>query len=93
VICRLVSFAIFSKLHDWQILFHSVERIFRSGAIYSDLGDTAKAIEFFEQGLIIACEIKDRKSEANALWSSALVYKQLGNWVKAISLADLALAI
>ena len=57
------------------------------------MGDARKAIEFYEQQLIITREIGDRRGEGNALFNSALAHDSLGNRPEAIARAVAALAI
>ncbi|MBN1489462.1 MAG: tetratricopeptide repeat protein, partial [Phycisphaerae bacterium] len=57
------------------------------------LGEVRRAIEFYEQQLVIVREIGDRRGEGSALGNSALAYEQLDNRAKAIELAQQALAI
>jgi tetratricopeptide (TPR) repeat protein len=54
------------------------------GLAYADLGETCKAIEFYEQRLAIACEIGDRRGEGNALGNLGLAYADLGETRQAI---------
>ena len=60
---------------------------------YADLGETQKAIEYYEQALAIAREIGDRRGEATALWNMSLSLDQLGNKAQAIEYARDALKI
>jgi hypothetical protein len=57
------------------------------------LGETLRAIDFFEQCLVIARETGDRSDEAAALWSKALVLDQLENRAEAMVHAEAALCI
>ena len=54
------------------------------GNAYRNLGDGAKAIDYAQQKLAIAREIKDREGEGNALGNLGLVYGSLGDYAKAI---------
>ena len=63
------------------------------GVAYYGLGDTHKAIEFYEQYLSIAREIGDRRGEGAALGNLALAYYSLGNPRKAIEFYEQALRI
>ncbi len=60
---------------------------------YAELGDTHKAIEFYEQALIIAREISDRNSEGNVLGNLGNRYADLGDARKAIEFYEQALVI
>ncbi|MEG3912464.1 CHAT domain-containing protein, partial [Microcoleus sp. w2-18bC1] len=60
---------------------------------YYSLGDYAKAIEYAQQYLAIAREIKDRQSEGAALGSLGNAYYSLGDYAKAIEYAQQYLAI
>ena len=59
----------------------------------ADLGDARKAIEYYEQALVIAREIGNRRGEGNALWNMSLAKDQLGNKAHAIECAKSALKI
>jgi tetratricopeptide (TPR) repeat protein len=54
------------------------------GIAYGDLGETRKAIEHYEQQLLIAREIGDRRGEGAALGNLGLDYANLGETRKAI---------
>lgn len=55
------------------------------GIAYADLGDMHKAIEFYERRLVIAQEIKDKHSEANALGNLGNAYFNLRELSKSIT--------
>lgn len=42
------------------------------GSVYAVLGEPHKAIEYYEQALLITCEIGDRRGEADASWNLGL---------------------
>ncbi|MEH2053748.1 CHAT domain-containing protein, partial [Nostoc sp.] len=63
------------------------------GLAYSNLGNYAKAIEYEQQWLEIAREIKDRQSEGAALGNLGLAYNNLGKYAKAIEYYQQVLAI
>jgi tetratricopeptide (TPR) repeat protein len=63
------------------------------GNAYRDLGETHRAIEFYEQYLAIAREIGDRRGEGTALYNRALAYDSLGEQARAVADAEAALAI
>jgi tetratricopeptide (TPR) repeat protein len=63
------------------------------GNAYAALGDARKAIEFYEQALVIAREIGDRRNEGAWLGSLGLAYFALGDARKAIEFYEQALAI
>ena len=63
------------------------------GIAYADLGETRRAIQFFEQRLTLAREIGDRRGEGNALWNMSLALDQLGERAQAIKHAEQALII
>ena len=48
------------------------------GNAYLGLGETERAIEFYEQALVIDEEIGDRRAEGHALWNIAISLNQLG---------------
>jgi tetratricopeptide (TPR) repeat protein len=57
------------------------------------LGNYAKAIEYSQQHLAIAREIKDRQQESLALNNLGGAYLSLGNYAKAIEYSQQHLAI
>ncbi|MEG4355793.1 CHAT domain-containing protein, partial [Microcoleus sp. Aus8_D1] len=63
------------------------------GLAYYSLGDYAKAIEYAQQWLAIAREIKDRESEGKALGNLGIAYYSLGDYAKAIEYQQQFLAI
>jgi hypothetical protein len=63
------------------------------GNAYADLGETRKAIEFYEQHRDIAREIGDRRGEGNALGNLGNAYAALGETRKAIEFYEQALVI
>ena len=60
---------------------------------YADLGETRKAIEYYEQALTISREIGDRRGEGADLGNLGLAYADLGETRKAIEYYEQALAI
>jgi len=63
------------------------------GLAYADLGETRRAIQFYEERLTIAREIGDRRGEGYALWNMSLALDQLGERAQAIQHAEQALTI
>ena len=63
------------------------------GNAYFDLGETHRAIQFYEQQLAIVREIGDRRGEGIALWNMSLVLDHLGERAQAIQHAEQALTI
>ena len=63
------------------------------GGTYRDLGDVPKAIEFYEQSLVIDREIRDRRGEGAALGNLGSAYRDLGDARKAIEFYERALVI
>ena len=57
------------------------------------MGETRRAIEYYEQHLTIARETGDRRGEGNSLWNMSLALDELGERAKAIEHARGALAI
>jgi tetratricopeptide (TPR) repeat protein len=57
------------------------------------LGETRRAIEFYEQELVIAREIGDRRGEGYALWNTSLALDELGDRAQAIACAEEAFKI
>ncbi|MCL4268560.1 MAG: tetratricopeptide repeat protein, partial [Anaerolineales bacterium] len=55
------------------------------GNAYYALGDAKKAIEFYEQALVIDREIGDRRGEALGSWNLGLAYEKEGDLTKAIN--------
>ena len=60
---------------------------------YADLGEKLKAIDFYEQSLIIAREIGKHSGEACALSNLGLIFDEQGNLQKAIEYYEQSLAI
>jgi tetratricopeptide (TPR) repeat protein len=54
------------------------------GLAYAGLGEYRKAIEFYEQRIVIAREISNRGGEGRALGCLGIAYKNLGEYRKAI---------
>ena len=63
------------------------------GVAYRGLGETRKAIEYYEQRLAFARETGDRRGEGNALHNRAEALDELGRRQEAIADAQAALAI
>ena len=63
------------------------------GIAYTDLGETQKAIEYYEQALVIAREIGDRRGEGARLGNLGIAYARLGETRKAIDLFEQAIQI
>jgi len=57
------------------------------------LGQRRKGLEFFEQALVIAREVGDRRLEAGTLWNTAVVLEQMNDLTQAIQRAEAALKI
>ncbi len=68
-------------------------RLCNLGLAYADLGETRRAIQFYEQQWAIVREISDRRGEGNALWYMSLALDQLGERAQAIQHAEQALTI
>ena len=56
------------------------------GLAYADLGDARRAIEFYEQRIMIAREIGDRRGEALASWNLGLRLEAAGDLSRAVAL-------
>jgi tetratricopeptide (TPR) repeat protein len=63
------------------------------GLAYANLGETRRAIQLYEQALLIHREIGNRRAEGNALWNMSLVLDELGERAQAIQHAEQALII
>ncbi|HKY42978.1 MAG TPA: tetratricopeptide repeat protein [Pyrinomonadaceae bacterium] len=63
------------------------------GRAYADLGDTRRAIEFFEQSLLIQPELGDRRGEGNMLCNLGAVYADSGDSRRAIQFYEQALLL
>jgi tetratricopeptide (TPR) repeat protein len=63
------------------------------GIAYSHIGEPRKAIEFYEQALVIAHEIGDRRGEGYVLHGMGVAYKNIGEPRKAIEFHEQALVI
>lgn len=60
------------------------------GDIYTSLGDYNKALEYYQQALTTAQQLKNRFSESNALLSIAAIHFAQGDGAKTVELAKLA---
>lgn len=63
------------------------------GVVYERLGETQRAIDFYEQRLIIAREIGDRHSEGRTHARLAIALERAGNRAQAIIHAEAGLKI
>jgi tetratricopeptide (TPR) repeat protein len=63
------------------------------GTAYADLGEQRRAIECYQQQLVITREINDRRGEGNALGNMGVAYKNLGEMRQAIEFYEQALVI
>jgi tetratricopeptide (TPR) repeat protein len=63
------------------------------GLAHADLGQVEKAIGYYEQRLVIAREISDRRGEANTLGNLGVAYNRLGQVEKAIGFYEQHLVI
>lgn len=63
------------------------------GLAYANLGETRRAVQFYEQQLAIVREIGDRRGEGNALGNLGLAYADLGEPRRAIQFYEQQLAI
>src|SRR5205807_2248468 len=63
------------------------------GLAHANLGESRRAIEFYEQALLIDREIGDRVGEATGLWNMSLSLNKLGERVQAITCAEQALTV
>ncbi len=63
------------------------------GLAYADLGQVERAIGYYEQSLVIAREIGDRRGEGNALGNLGIAYADLGQVERAIGYYEQALVI
>ena len=63
------------------------------GNAWAHLGEPRKAIEFYEQRLVIAREIGDRRGEGSSLFNSAGELKKMGDDGEALTRAQAALEI
>jgi tetratricopeptide (TPR) repeat protein len=63
------------------------------GSTYQSLGQYEQAIDFCQQSLLIACEVGDRKGEANSLNNLGNAYWSLGQCSQAIDFCQQSLAI
>lgn len=63
------------------------------GNCYGELGQTAQAIEHYEQALVISKEVGDRGGEAEVLGNLGNRYAELGQTAKSIAYHEKALAI
>ncbi len=63
------------------------------GVTYKNLGEVQRAVEFYEQDLVIAREIGDRFGEGAVLFNMALALNEIGDHTQAFAHARAALEI
>ncbi|MBN1887558.1 MAG: tetratricopeptide repeat protein, partial [Thermoflexales bacterium] len=63
------------------------------GNVYRDLGDAHRAIEFYEQSLVITREIGDRRGEGQTVNNLGNAYSNLGDARRAIEFYEQSLVI
>jgi CHAT domain-containing protein/Tfp pilus assembly protein PilF len=63
------------------------------GIVYRNLGQYERAINFYEQRLVIAREIGDRRGEGDTLGNLGVAYWSLGQYERAIDFYEQSLAI
>jgi tetratricopeptide (TPR) repeat protein len=63
------------------------------GLVYADLGETRRALEYYERRLAIAREMGDRRGEGIVLGNLGLAYADLGETRRAIEFYEQRLAI
>ena len=68
-------------------------RLGNLGNAYGDLGETRRAIQFYEQTLLIHRETGDRRGEGIVLWNMSLELNELGERAQAIQHGEQALTI
>ena len=57
---------------------------FYLGTAYAGLGEVEKAIEHYQEALVISRETGDRRGEANSLGNLGTAYEKLGDLVRAV---------
>ncbi len=63
------------------------------GNSYYRLGEIKKAIEYYEQALLISREVSDRHGEASWLFNLGIIYLQFVDLTKAIEFLKMSLLI
>ena len=63
------------------------------GNAYKNLGDTQRAIEFYERALAISQKLGNKRRSGQMLWNMAFALKELKDLPQAIACAEAALAI
>ena len=58
------------------------------GIAYADVGEVRRAIDLYEQRLVIARELGDRRGEGTVLGNLGIAYKNLGEVRRAIDLYE-----
>jgi tetratricopeptide (TPR) repeat protein len=81
----------FSQQHNDSKI--SAQLLTNIGAVYSDLGDKVKALEYYEHALPTLRQVGDRGGEALSLTNIGLVYADLGDKAKALEYYEQALPI
>ncbi len=82
--------ALFKKIEDAP---HQGETLFTLGAVYSDLGESQKALENYHLSLDMFRKLGDKRSEATTLNDIGTVYLQLGEAKTALDYYNPALVI
>ncbi|MDD4652775.1 MAG: tetratricopeptide repeat protein [Methanothrix sp.] len=59
---------------------------------YAALGDDRKAIDYYEQRLVIAREIGDRRGEGNSSWNLGLTYEKTGDLKRAAEMMQICVS-
>jgi tetratricopeptide (TPR) repeat protein len=62
--------------------------LYNIGIVYHDLGDKARALEYFEQALLLWRAVGDRAWEAVTLFNIAVLQDAQGNMSEAIALLE-----
>ena len=62
------------------------------GNVYAELGQSARALEYYEQALAIHRELGNRRGEGNTLGNLGIVYADLGQYPQALEFYEQALA-
>lgn len=84
------ALALFKKIDDAP---HQGETLFTLGAVYSDLGDSQKALENYNLSLEMFRKLGDKRSEATTLNDIGGVYLELGVGTTALDYLNPALAL
>lgn len=84
---------LFGKLLEERNVVGQASILNNLGITYVEMKNYSKAIEYFEQSLLLSREIDDRKSESSILTNLGSTYEKIGDLVRAVEFYEHALLI